>query len=72
LDFDPLGSKRKRKIQRGFNEPAREFFGPSLPAQTKTAALSVFSFLSNDDIYNTSLVCKGWSKLSLDEELWHF
>ena len=49
-----------------------DYFGPNLPQQTKLSALTIFSFLSNDDIYNASLVNRAWSKLSTDDELWQF
>lgn len=65
--FDPHSINQKEK-----NEAASHYFGSGNAAQTKTTALTVFSFLSNDDIYNASLVCHAWSKLSLDEELWQF
>ncbi len=66
--FDPHSSKKKN----GEKEPTKQYFGPDNAAQTKTIALNIFSFLSNDDIYNASLVSHTWSKLCLDEELWQF
>ena len=66
--FDPHSMKKKN----GKKELLIHYFGPNNAAQTKTTALTVFSFLSNSDIYNASLVSHGWSKLSLDEELWQF
>jgi len=41
-----------------------------MPAQPKTAALAILSFLSNQDLFHTSLVNKEWNELSLDDELW--
>ena len=67
--FDPHSSKKKN---RGEKEKANLYFGSRNPSQTKNSALAIFSFLSNDDIYNASLVSKAWSKMSLDEELWQF
>ena len=69
----PLGfdaSKRRSKIT--LPEPTLDYFGPSRPEQPKTTALSIFSFLSNDDLYNAGLVCKRWSRLAMDEELLQF
>jgi len=72
LGFDPHSSKKKRKMGPGKEEPAFSYFGPRCPEQPKTTALTIFSFLSNDDLYNASLVSKAWTGLSLDEELWQF
>mmetsp|Transcript_2855 Transcript_2855/g.3348 ORF Transcript_2855/g.3348 Transcript_2855/m.3348 type:complete len:1028 (+) Transcript_2855:399-3482(+) len=66
--FDPYSKNKKN----GEKEPTKDYFGPGNEPQTKTIALSIFSFLSNDDLYNASLVSHAWSKLSLDEELWQF
>lgn len=72
LGFDPHSSKKKRKLGRGSKEPTVSYFGPKAPQQPKTTALAIFAFLSNDDIYNASLVSKKWTDLALDEELWQF
>jgi len=83
LGYDtPLSRKKKRRnttlTQGGRATTGRSttevaaYFGQHLPSQTKATALSVLSFLSNDDLYNAGLVCKSWSKLSIDEELWEF
>ena len=66
--FDHHSIKKKT----GRYESKRHYFGPGNAPQTKTTALTIFSFLSNDDIYNASLVSHAWSKLCLDEELWQF
>jgi hypothetical protein len=66
--FNPHSVKKKN----GKREMTKHYFGPTNAPQTKTTALTIFSFLSNDDIYNASLVSHAWSKLSLDEELWQF
>ena len=51
-------------------------FGRNLPQEnssmSRELALRVFGYLGNEDLYNTSLVNKLWSGLSLDEELWQF
>ncbi len=52
------------------DEKVKPYFGSINAAQEKETSLLIFSFLSNDDIYNASLVCKDWNKLSLDEALW--
>eukprot|EP00548_Thalassiothrix_antarctica_P018654 CAMPEP_0194193048 /NCGR_PEP_ID=MMETSP0154-20130528/73131_1 /TAXON_ID=1049557 /ORGANISM="Thalassiothrix antarctica, Strain L6-D1" /LENGTH=936 /DNA_ID=CAMNT_0038916989 /DNA_START=381 /DNA_END=3191 /DNA_ORIENTATION=+ len=71
LGYDPASSKKKRKLSLGENEATFSYFG-NFPEQPKTTALNVFSFLSNDEIYNTGLVCKSWNGLAMDEELWQF
>lgn len=69
LSFDPNTSKKKRKLQPGTHEQTFPYFD-ALPEQPKTTALTIFSFLSNDEMYNAGLVCKRWSRLAIDEELW--
>lgn len=69
--FDPSTSRKKRKVADG-QEPTVPYFGVDHPEQTKTAVLSIFSFLSNDDLYHAGLVCKSWSRLAMDDELWTF
>lgn len=71
LGFDPVSSKKKRKLRPGAKEATFPYFD-KLPEQPKTTALAVFSFLSNDDLYNAGLVSKRWSRLAIDEELWQF
>jgi len=68
IKFDPATSRKKRNA--GEPEPTLPFFGKTMPDQPKTTALAIFSFLSNDEIYNAGLVCKSWSRLAVDEELW--
>lgn len=72
IQFDPATSRKKRKLSSGELEPTLPYFGDDLPKQPKTTALAIFAFLSNDDIYNAGLVCKSWSRLAVDEELWKF
>jgi hypothetical protein len=67
--FDPAQSRKKRR-KGNTEEDALPFFGPSLPPQTKTAALVVFSFLSNEDVHKAAQVCRNWKRLATDEELW--
>jgi len=70
--FDPATNRKKRKVNPGELEPTEPYFGDNIPEQPKITGLAVFSFLSNDDLYHASLVCKSWSKLAMDEELWKF
>lgn len=72
VKFDPASSRKKRKLSPGAAEPTLAYFGDNLPEQPKTTALAIFSFLSNDDLYNAGLVSKSWSKTATDEELWKF
>jgi len=65
LGFNPLSKKKGKQP-----EPALAIFGPRNPKQTKSTALGVFSYLSNDGLFNASLVSKLWSNFCLDEELW--
>lgn len=71
LGYDPYSSKKKRHLSPGQKEATLPYFG-TLPEQPKTTALTIFSFLSNDEIYSAGLVCKRWSRLAMDEELWQF
>jgi len=66
---DPLSVKCKKK---GGKEEKQIFFGKNSGLQTKTSALAVLSFLSNEEIYNASVVSKTWCRLALDDELWQF
>lgn len=67
--YDPKTSKRKRKLKPGTQEQTFPYF-EKVPEQPKTTALAIFSFLTNDEMYNAGLVCKRWSRLAIDEELW--
>lgn len=66
---DPLSAKGKKK---GGQEEKQFFFGKNSGLQTKASALAVLSFLSNEEIYNASVVSKTWCRLALDDELWQF
>jgi hypothetical protein len=68
--FDPAASRRKRR-KGNAPEVTEQYFG-TMPAQPKTTALAIFSYLSNEDVYSAALVCKKWSVLAMDEELWQF
>jgi len=71
LQFDPAVSRQKRR--RGDQEePLALFFGNQVRPQPKTVALTVFSFLADEDFLSASLVCKEWSRVAMDRELWKF
>jgi hypothetical protein len=63
--FNPKAKSSQRKV-----ESAESYFGPKVPKTTRTAALNVFSFLSNEDMFNASIVSKTWNSLAFDNELW--
>ena len=46
------------------------YFGPDLPSQTKQTTLIIFSYLTNDDLFNASVVSKMWCDVSFDKDLW--
>jgi hypothetical protein len=52
------------------SERKEPYFGPNVPGQTKTTALVVFSYLTNDDLFNASIVSKRWCDVSFDKALW--
>ncbi len=68
---DPLSAKRK-KVGKNVKEEFRQYFGPENGSQNKSSAIGVMSFLSNEELYNVSIVSKSWCKLALDDELWQF
>ncbi|KAL7553119.1 hypothetical protein ACHAWF_016375 [Thalassiosira exigua] len=66
-----LQRRRRRKVPPPPKaEPTAAYFGPDVQSQTKTTALSVFSFLTNDDLFHASIVSKKWCDLAFDKELW--
>jgi F-box-like len=69
--FD-VSSSRKKRRKGDVGEVLFHFFGEKLPMQSETIALSIFSFLSNEETYYASLVCKSWNKLAMNEDLWKF
>jgi hypothetical protein len=42
---------------------------PTVPDGTVTA---VFSYMTNDELYNTSLVCNAWAALAMDSDVWNW
>ena len=71
LKFDPSTSRKRRKTEND-DEPTYPYFGDLPPTQPKTTALTIFSFLSSQDVQEAALVCKTWKTLAEDEELWQF
>ena len=70
---DPLSAnKNKSKNSNSEDTIKKEYFGPSNGIQEKRAAIGIFSFLSNEELYNASIVSKVWSSLATDDELWQF
>uniref|UniRef100_A0A7S2KIH0 CRC domain-containing protein n=1 Tax=Leptocylindrus danicus TaxID=163516 RepID=A0A7S2KIH0_9STRA len=71
LGFDVASSAKKCKP--GDVEYIVEpIFGVGKPKQPKTLVLGIFSYLTNDDLFNASLVSKRWNELSLHEALWKY
>lgn len=64
---DPLKSKKE-----GGEMILKEYFGPKNGLLDKRALIGIFSFLSNEELYNASIVSKSWSKIATDDELWTF
>lgn len=65
-------NSKSRKGGSSINEPNLLGFGPSNPKLSKPIALNIFSYLSNDDLHNASIVSKGWKNLAVDDQLWQF
>jgi len=65
-----LNRQLRRKEMSDKMEPKAAYFGPDLQNQTKTVALSVFSYLTNDDLFNASIVSKKWCDVAFDKGLW--
>jgi len=68
--FDPLSSKKKKRAPADEEEPTSKYFGRSCSALPKSSALTVFSFLNDEDLFLASLVSKQWNGLANDEEMW--
>ncbi len=65
IQFDP-SSSRKSKTE----EEMLSLFGKT--KQPKRTILNIFSFLTNVDIYNASIVSKEWGIVAMDRELWEY
>ena len=66
---DPLSAKKSKNSEK---DVKKECFGPKNGIQEKRAAIGILSFLSNEELYNASIVSKTWSSLATDDELWQF
>lgn len=69
------GQGPNRKVRRKIPperpmEPTDAFFGPDVPTQTKETALSVFSYLTKEDLFNASIVSKKLNRVAFDPGLW--
>eukprot|EP00557_Chaetoceros_sp_GSL56_P000558 CAMPEP_0176491422 /NCGR_PEP_ID=MMETSP0200_2-20121128/8421_1 /TAXON_ID=947934 /ORGANISM="Chaetoceros sp., Strain GSL56" /LENGTH=906 /DNA_ID=CAMNT_0017888845 /DNA_START=190 /DNA_END=2907 /DNA_ORIENTATION=- len=62
---DPLKSKKEVG-----EVIMKDYFGPTNGLLDKRAVIGIFSFLSNEELYNASIVSKTWSKIATDDELW--
>lgn len=67
--YQSLGPSRRRPAK-PMAEPTADYFGPDVQSQTKTAVLTVFSYLTNDDLFNASIVSKKLCDVAFDKELW--
>lgn len=75
---DSTSKPRTNSFQRRFDnlrmktipEWKEPYFGPDMPSQTKQTTLMVFSYLTNDDLFNASVVSKMWCDVSFDKDLW--
>ncbi|KAL7539060.1 hypothetical protein ACHAXR_009000 [Thalassiosira sp. AJA248-18] len=63
-------SLKKMRPPKKKMEPTTDYFGPDVEGQSKTTALSVFSYLTNDDLFNASIVSKKWCNVAFDNGLW--
>lgn len=52
--------------------PRHRTFGLRNPALSDPMVTTVLSYLANDDIYNSSLVCMAWAALAMDVALWNW
>lgn len=69
----PIALPTRRFLStRAVKGSAHRTFGawnPPVPDGTVTA---VFSYMTNDELYNTSLVCNAWAALAMDSEVWNW
>ena len=70
LRHDPSTNKKGRKADS--DEEPSYFFGRNVPPHSMATASTVFSFLTKEDIFSASLVCRSWNVMSMDRELWKF
>jgi len=60
------------KAEKGTKVEEDQYFGQNNKSIPKPLALAVMSFLSNEEIYNASVVSKTWCTLALDDGLWEW
>ncbi len=65
IEFDPSSSRKSKS-----EGEMLTLFGK--PKQPKRTVLTIFSFLTNTDIYNASIVSKEWGRIAMDKELWEY
>ena len=63
-DTKALGWMVKPTRHRTFGQ-----WNPRIPDHTVT---TVFSYMTNDELYNSSLVCTSWAALTMDGEVWNW
>jgi hypothetical protein len=51
-------------------QPRHRIVGVHNPRVMDSTVLTVFLYMSNDELYNASLVCTAWAALAMDAELW--
>lgn len=66
---DPLSAK---KMGKAADMKVDLYFGHENVSLPKSLGLGIMSYLSNEELYNASLVSKAWCCLALDEGLWEF
>jgi len=66
--FDPHLVGKSKSSQK--MKSKESFFGSGVSKQSRATALNIFSYLSNEDLFNASITCKTFSSLAFDNELW--
>jgi hypothetical protein len=52
--------------------PRHRTFGYGNPRVPDSTVTTVFSYMTNDELYNTSLVCTAWAALAMDADVWNW
>jgi hypothetical protein len=60
------------KAEKGSKVEEDQYFGKQNHSIPKPLALAVMSHLSNEELYNASVVSKTWCSLALDDGLWEW
>jgi len=68
--LDRLRRKEEEEELLTHRESKMAYFGPDVAGQTKTTALSVFSYLTNDDLFNASIVSKRFNEVAFADQTW--